>query len=580
VPHIVRFGSYEADLDCGQLRKRGVRIKLRPQSFQVLKSLVEHPGQVVTREELRRQLWHNELFVDFENNLNTAVAQLRQALGDSAEHSHFIETLPKLGYRFVAAVSEPARAAETAPARRAKLMVLPFVNLSGDPAQEYFSDAMTDEIITELASVAPEQLAVIARTTAMHYKGSHKDVDHIGRELRVDYVIEGGIRRTENQVSINIQLIQTSDQTHLFAERRDCEIRELFRLQASIAEDIAGQIPGVSSRLEIGHRGRKKPTDDVVAYQLYLQGRQHMYKETPEGLAKAKQSFEQAIARDPRFALAYDALGESHWWTGFFGYVPPKEAFSTGLWAALRAIEIDSTLAETHGLLGQLRQQLDYNWLEVRRELTRAMELNPSSPLVRFRFAGSGLLPQGQLREGITQLEYALELDPLSLLLRCWMSVFLWLARDYERALEAARLFERLAPDSYIAQFMIGHICRDSERLHEAIAAQRLAVEWSGGAPQMIGWLGFSLARSGNTTEARLLLDRLHVIAGQAYVSPTCFAFIHLGLNEIDDAFLWMERAIDERDPIMIPIKTYPFLDPLRTDARFAVLLRKMNLEP
>jgi tetratricopeptide (TPR) repeat protein len=304
-----------------------------------------------------------------------------------------------------------------------------------------------------------------------------------------------------------------------------------------------------------------------------------MYRETPLELIEARKCFEEAIARDAQFALAYDALGEAYFWTGFFGYIPPKEAFSAGLWAALRALEIDNTLAETHGLLGQFRQQLDYNWPEVQRELNRAMELNPSSPLVRFRYAGSGLLPQGRLTEGITHLEYALQLDPLSLLLRCWVSVFFWLAHEYDRALAAARFLVGLAPDYYLPQMMIGHICRDMGKLQEAITAQRLAVEWSGGAPQMLGWLGFSLALEGNTSEARSLLNRIHSLADQTYVSPTSFAVIHLGLGEIDETFLWMEQAIEDRDPIMIPIKSYPFLDPLRADPRFTGLLRKMNLE-
>ena len=187
-PQVIRFDCYEADLGSGELRKRGIRIRLREQSFQVLAALLEHPGQVVTREELRRRLWRDEVFVDFENNLNAVVAHLREVLNDSAEHPRFIETLPKRGYRFIADVYEPSPAEPRA--SRARLVVLPFVNLSGDPGQEYFSDAMTDEIITVLASLAPEQLAVIARTTAMRYKGSHKDVDRIGRELNVE--LRGG----------------------------------------------------------------------------------------------------------------------------------------------------------------------------------------------------------------------------------------------------------------------------------------------------------------------------------------------------------------------------------------------------
>ncbi len=221
--NVIRFDCYEADLSSGQLRKNGLKVNLRDQSFQILVSLLERPGQVVTREELRRRLWRDEVFVNFENNLNTAIARLREALGDSADHPCFVETLPKYGYRFLARV-EGAAPAPSQP-RRARLVVLPFLNLSGDSAQEYFSDAITDEIITALASLAPEQLAVIARTTAMYYKGSHKDVARIGRELGVDYVVEGGVRRSDHQVAINVQVIQTSDQSHLFAQKYSTALR-------------------------------------------------------------------------------------------------------------------------------------------------------------------------------------------------------------------------------------------------------------------------------------------------------------------------------------------------------------------
>src|SRR5690348_3467327 len=234
---VIRFDCYEADLSSGQLHRNGVKINLRDQSFQILVSLLERPGQVVTREELRRRLWRDEVFVNFENNLNTAIARLREALGDSADHPRFVETLPKYGYRFLAKVGVGA-APRPSPPRRARLVILPFVNLTGDSAQEYFSDAMTDEIITALASVAPEHLAVIARTTAMHYKGSHLDVARIGRELDIDYVVEGGVRRAEDYIAINVQLIDAHDQTHHFAKKYKGEMRDVFTLQDCIARAI------------------------------------------------------------------------------------------------------------------------------------------------------------------------------------------------------------------------------------------------------------------------------------------------------------------------------------------------------
>jgi TolB-like protein len=319
---IVRFGSYEVDLSAGQLRKHGVRIGLRDQSFQVLASLLEHAGEVVTRESLQRRLWHSDAFVDFENSLNTAVARLREALCDSSDHPRFIETLPRRGYRFVARVSEAPALSQPIPAPRARLVVLPFMNLSGNAAQEYFADAMTDDIITVLASLAPEHLAVIARTTAMHYKGNHKDVGRIGRELGVDYVVEGGIRREEH-VAINVQLIQVTDQAHLFARKYEAELRDISDVQRSIAQAIAAHIPSVADKVR-GAQIARKPTEDVAAYTEYIKGGCEMWKWTPLSVAKAKQHFEAAVARDSRFALALRWHRQPLLVPGFLGICPAR----------------------------------------------------------------------------------------------------------------------------------------------------------------------------------------------------------------------------------------------------------------
>jgi TolB-like protein/Tfp pilus assembly protein PilF len=559
-----------------------MRIKLRDQSFQVLASLLEHPGRVVTREDLRQRLWHGDIFVDFDNNLNISIARLREVLGDSAEHPRFIETLRKRGYRFIGNVfARPAAAAE-APAQRARLVVLPFVNLSGNPAQEYFSDAMTDEIITELASLAPEQLAVIARTTAMHYKGSYKDVNRIGRELGVDYVVEGGVRRADDRIGINVQLIQTSDQTHLFARKYDAALRDIFNMQNCIAQTIAAHIPAIVDRVRAGAmevaRPPQKPTEDLAAYNEYIQGRYHLAKATPEDLARAKQHLERAIARDPEFALGYDALAEFYWYLGYFGMVSPREAFSAGIVHALRAIEIDNTRAETHALLGQFHKTVEYNWPEVQREMTLALQLDPNSPLVRMRYAVSWLMPEGRVEEAVAELERALEFDPLSLFARFWLGIMLLFWRRYERAIDEGRKLLDLDPNYFLAHFIIAAGYRYRKMFKEALAAQRKAVELSGAAA-MLGWLGLTLAESGQAAEAREVLQRVHGMAAKGYVPPCSFALIHLGLREIDTAFEWLNRAVGECDQLMMPIKSYGFFDPIRSDPRFAVLLRKMNLE-
>jgi TolB-like protein/Tfp pilus assembly protein PilF len=576
--NIVRFGAYEVDLPAGQLCKHGIKIGLRDQSFQVLAALLEHPGQVVTREELRQRLWRSEVFVDFDNNLNTAIGRLREALGDSAEHPRFIETLPKRGYRFLENVLEPP-ALDKATAKRGRLVVLPFLNLSGHPAQEYFSDAITDAVITALAGLVPEQLAVIARTTAMHYKGSHKDVSRIGRELGVDYAVEGGVRQSECRIAINVQLIRTSDQAHVFAKQYDAEMHDVFSLHTAIAEDIARHIPGVSSTLRVGDHVRRKPTKDLVAYRLYLQGRAEMDKGMPETNAKAKQYFDQAIAHDPEFAPAYDALAEISWYSGYIGLVSPRQAFSTGIVHALRAIEIDNTRAETHALLGQFHKIAEYNWGEVEREMALALRLDPNSPLVRMRYAVSGLMPHGRVEEAVSELERALELDPLSFLARMWLGIMLVLGGHYERGIEEGRKLLALDANYWPAHFVIACCYRCQKKFDEALAVQRRAVELSGGAAFQLGWFGLELAESGNTAGARDVLRRLHGMATQGYVPPSSFAWIHLGLGEVDTCFDWLNRAVDECDQFMMPIKTYDFLDPIRSDPRFALLLRKMHLE-
>jgi TolB-like protein/Flp pilus assembly protein TadD len=580
--HIVRFDCFEVDLAVGQLRKRGFRIRLRDQPFQVLAALLEHPGQVVTRDELRRRLWPDEVFVDFENSLNIAVARLRMALGDSPDHPRFIETLPKRGYRFIADVYALPPVAAEPQVRKARLLVLPFLNLTGDPAQEYFSDAMTDEIITALVSLAPEQLAVLARTTAMHYKGSHKDVARIGRELDVDYVVEGTLRHREHQIVINVQLIQTSDQAHLFARKYEAEPRDIFHMQTSIAQGIAAHIPSIADKVN-GAQITRKPTEDLAAYNEYIKGCYEMWKSTPEGMAKAKQHFEAALALDAKFALACDGLAELHWHLGFWGFAPPDQMEPIRRFYALRAIELDPTLAETHGLIAfhpEKSHYIDayaYNWVEAERQMAHARDLYPNSPFLRVSYA-TVLMVLGQNEKAAAELECALELDPLSLEVRFWLVEALFYGRRYERALQQAQRLIELEPEHQVAYMVLGHVYLGMQRFEESVPALRHAVELSGEFPLMLGWLGLALGLGKYTEEARRALGRLRLVASERFVLPTSSAWIHLGLGEIDDAFAWMQRAVDRNDGWIHALKSYPFLDPYRSDPRFAELLRKLSL--
>lgn len=590
----VYFGPHEIDFATGELRKYGLRIRLREQSFRVLATLLEHPGQMITREELRHLLWGDKVFVDFENNLNTVVAHLREALCDPADHPRFIETLPKRGYRFIADVSPRPPSSTESVSTGSRLMVLPIVNLSGDPGQDYFSDAMTDEIITALASIAPERLSIIGRTTAMHYKGTHKDLARIGRELNVSYVVEGGVRRENDRNLVNVQVIQTSDQSHVFARRYESDPQNIFRLLNSIAEDIASHLnlPGTAEevhRTSAWASRRRKPTDNVEAYTEYIQGRYHKERLIPEELEKARRLFERAIQRDPEFALAHMALADLYSWIGYTGYMRPKDAYALGITYALRAVEIDDTLAEAHAVLASYHKQLDYNWPAARASMERALELNPASPLVRYYHALVILMPHNRIPEAVAELRHSLELDPLDVGTRFWLGIMVALAKDYDQAIDEARIMRELEPSSALTWFIEGIAYRQkyfedslrgnirSDFAEKSIAAHRRAVELAPGADHFLGWYGFALGVCGRIAEARAVLEQLQ--RSERYMLPTIFGHIYLGLGKMDAAFEWFDRAVEERDQNIIPILSYAHYDPIRLDPRFETLVRKMKLQ-
>ena len=584
MPNVVRFDCFEIDLALGQLRRHGLRVRLRDQPFQVLATLLEHPGQVVTRDDLCRRLWHDEVFVDFENSLNIAVTRLRIALGDSADHPRFIETLPKRGYRFIGDVLPTPPAIRSEVERKPRLLVLPFMNLSGDPAQEYFSDAITDEIITALVSLTSDQLAVIARTTAMHYKGSHKDVARIGRELGVAYVVEGSVRLFEEQVAVNVQLVTTDEQTHLFATKYESPLRGIFHLQSSIARDIARHIPCIAQEVRPAPFVTR-PTENLAAYTEYMKGRYEMWKGTPEAMGKAKQHFEAALAHDHRFALACDGLANLHWYLGYWGFLPPDQTEPIRRFYALRAIELDAELIETRCLSAFHPEKCNYgdaysyNWTETAEEMARVRDLSPNSPQIRVRYA-TVLMVLGRNAEAAAELQYALECDPLSIEVRFWLTEALVFARCYEQALEYAQKLIELEPQHPLSSMVLGHVYLGMQKFDQSVAALRCAVKVSREFPLMLGWLGLALGLGGYKIEARSVLAQLQSISREGFVLPTSFAWCHLGLDEIDETFDWMERAAARIDGWIAALKSYPFLDALRTDPRFNALLGKLNLQP
>jgi len=478
-------------------------------------------------------------------------------------------------YQSAAELRSAIGACLAAPAERERpsVAVFPFANMSGAREDDYLCEGLAEEIIGALTRIPG--LRVIARTSSFAVGRMALDVREAGARLDVGSVLEGSVRRVGPRVRVMAQLVDSSDGGHLWSERFDRELTDVLALEDEIAATIAERL-----RVRLGGEGpgRRPHPVDVEAHALHLEGRYHFARGTPEALARAKACLERAIERDPRFALAFDALAELYWYLGFFGGAPPRDAFSQSTWHALRALELDDTLAETHALLGMLRKELDYNWPEVDRELRRARELNGQSPLVRLRYAISGPLPHGRIEEAAAEVDAVLGSDPLSILVRWWAAIMAYLGRRLERMADEGRRMVALDPTHFLGHWVVGMAEVDRGAPHEGIAALEKAHELSGGIPFTLGFLGYACGCGGRRDAARRLLERAEAMAAGAYVPPSALALCHVGLGDWDAALGRWSEAIEARDPLIMPIKSYPFFDPVRADARYRALLRRMNL--
>ena len=454
------------------------------------------------------------------------------------------------------------------------IAVLPFTNMSGVKEDDYLCEGLAEEIIDALTRI--QGLRVIARTSAFAVGRMGLDVREAGLRLDVNTILEGSVRRAGPRVRVTAQLVSTSDGAHVWSERYDRELTDVLQLEDEIAQAIAARL-----RVELAGAGRRQPpaVANAEAHIAYLEGRHYFARGTPDGQARAMACYERATSLDPGFALAYDSLAELYWYLGFFGNAPPREAFAVSTFHALRALELDDHLAQTHALLGMLRKELDYNWPEVHREYRRAMQLNPESPLVRLRYALSGLMPLGRVSEALAEIEGVLRTDPLSLLVRWWAAIMAYLCRQPDRMVEEGRHMVALDPAHFLGHWALGVGLSEVGASSDAVASLEKAHDLSGGVPITLGFLAYGCGRAGRSDDARRLLERAETLATAAYMPPSTFALGYIGLGDWDAALHWMDKAIDARDPIIVPIKTFPFLDPIRGDARFQALLKKMRLE-
>jgi TolB-like protein/DNA-binding winged helix-turn-helix (wHTH) protein/Tfp pilus assembly protein PilF len=619
----VRFGVFEVDLRSGELRKQGIKIKLHDQPFQILAMLLEYPGELVTREQLHQKLWPANTFVDFDVGLNSAIKRLRDALGDSAEDPRFVETLPRRGYRFIAPVegqktSQPGELSaevtgpptgqagpratlwrrlllpallalplvavffsfvrvwrgHSAGSRIRSLAVLPLENLSGDPSQEYFADGMTDELTTNLAKI--KSLRVISRSSAMHYKKTQKPLAEIARALSVDAVVEGSVARSGDKVRITAQLIEARTDQHVWAEEYNRDLQDVVILQGEVARDIAEKI-----RIAVTPEERAQLTGprrvNPEAYEAYLKGRYYWNKRTEETMRRAIPYFEQSMSKDPNYPLAHDGLADCWLSLGWYGYVPPKEAFPRGKAAAMRALELDDSLAEAHTSLAFASMNYDWDWTAAEREFRKAIELNPNYANAHHWY-GDYLSAVGRHEQAIAESRRALELDPLSPIINAWLGWRYYFARQFDQAIDQYRETLDIDPNFVPVHLVLGQAYEQKGMLKEAIAELEKAASLSQGAPIYASSLAHAYAVAGRRSEAETMLHQTNERAQHAYVPSFHVAIIYAGLGRKDETLAWLERGYQERSAWMVWLKVDPRFDFVRSDARFQNLLGRLGL--
>jgi TolB-like protein/tetratricopeptide (TPR) repeat protein len=566
------FGRFRLDA-AGRLLFREARmIPLAPKAADALLLLIENAGTVIGKDELLKSIWP-DTFVG-EGSLTRTISILRKALANDAGGQGYIATIPKRGYRFVAPVSETSGQQAHPVPEKLMLAVLPFENLSGNKKQEYLSDGLTEELITQLGRLNPERLGVIARTSAMQYKSTRKGIQQIGRELGVAYVLEGGVRRAGNRVRVTAQLIQVSDQTHLWAQGYERELRDLLALQRHVSQAVAKEI-----EVKLARQEPSRPDTGAInpaAYESYLKGRYLWNKRTRDSLENSVRYFERAIELDRGYASAYAGLADSYLTCLCDGHLPPREALASAKRAAAKGLRIDETLAEAHNSLAHAHLH-EFNWQTAGAEFKRAIELNPNYPAAHFYYANY-LVARECFDEAIAEAQRAQALDPVSLSAGCNTAHILYHAHLYDLAIEQSLKVLDMDRNLARAHEELGRAYEQKGKYGQAILALREAVTNSGRSPGYLGSLAYAYVVSGSRKEAMKLFEELRKTAKKRYVSAYAFAIVCVGLGDKDGAFAWLRKACEEHSGALPFLKVNPRLVTLHSDVRFHELLGRVGL--
>jgi len=571
---LLRFESFELDVRSRELRKGKQRIRLQEQPFEILRLMLERPGDVVTREELARHLWPKGTFVDFEHSLNAAVKRLRAALGDDADNPRFVETLPRRGYRFIASLRDGETVAMLPVMAdfNARLAVLPFANLSGDPGQEYFSDGLTEEMILQLGRLGRGRIAVISRSSSNVFKGSSRRAREIGDVLRADYLLEGSVRREADRVRITARLVETRSEAHMWTDVYERSLTDCLSVQAEVAARIAQSLA-----VELLPEQPVQPSHDAAAYQTYLKGRYYWGLPGDQGFPQALDYFKQACEADPTFAAAHADLARTHTARAEYYNVVPRMALETARPIAERALELDPHLAQAHLAVANVRAMLDWDWEAAEAGFRQAIALNPSSDGAH-RWYGILLAGLGRSSEAVQESQRASELDPLCLVVGTSDAWTRYIAGDHEGAIKVCRYIMDMQRHFTPAWRVLGASLIQMGRVAEGVAELEAAAAIASTDPVLLAWLAHAKAIRGDCGVARTILAALDRLRPERFVPAYHLALAHVGLGDADEAFRQLDVACEERDPSLINLNRDPRFDPIRNDARFSVLLNRVRL--
>lgn len=590
---MLHFGPFELDLETGELRRRksGSLLKLQPQALKLLSVLAGHAGRLVTREQIRQQVWGSETFVNFDQGINFCIRQIRAALGDDPKGPHYILTVPRRGYRFIAPVSAQGQAhplrnalSHLSPVsvpesldRHVRLAVLPFEEFSGHSAKDYLADGMTEAVITELASI--RNLDVISRTTVMQYKSTRKPLTEIARELNADAVIDGSVVRSGNRVRITARLIDAATDRHLWAKSYECDMRDIFAFYSDVARAITNRIQVKLSQQERA-RLASAPKVDPESYEFYLRGRYYWNKRTEAGLYKGVNYFEHAAEKDPRCALSYAGLADSYAVLGYWeaGILPPQEAFQKARAAAVKALEIDDTLAEAHTSLACVNLFYDKNWPDAERHFKRAIALNPNYATAHHWYA-LFLSAMRHHEEAIAHSKQAHKLEPFSLGINMGLAWCFHYARQHEEAIEQSQKTLEIDLKFDPAHLTLGLAYEQRAMYEEAIAEFQRAATKPDGPPMYLAALGHAYGISGRRGKAQKLLGQLQRLSRRRYVSPYEFALVYTGLGWKDQALEWLHTACRQNAIGLVYLRVEPRFDILRGNSTFRDLARQLSLD-